>query len=155
MLSPIRAFAFALHLAVFTLLVLVGSSSLGAVPALAAPVPAPSPMIHDADFAPRLPQNATTPVVRDLLSSIEDLGSLGSTIPRDLKTRDITTILGDMNVLNNYYTGMQTHASNFRTFPCVVFGLRFSPSNPNFQVRWSINLPRAVQRTIKNKVLPR
>lgn len=114
MFSPARALFFALNLAVFSLLALVGSS----VPALGAPLP--SPMFKNADFAPQPPQNASMPVARafaylqndkrDLFSSFEGLGGLGSMVPRD-----INTLTGNLNVLNNYFVGMNQHASNFRT----------------------------------------
>ncbi|KAJ3539445.1 hypothetical protein NM688_g6358 [Phlebia brevispora] len=114
MFSPARVFYFVLNLAVFALLALVGSSPLVVVPALAAPIP--SPMVHTADFAPRPLQNATTPVARDILTTIEEAGGITSGLPRrELRNRDITTVLGDLNVLNNYYNGMQQHAANFRT----------------------------------------
>ncbi|KIP11960.1 hypothetical protein PHLGIDRAFT_17778 [Phlebiopsis gigantea 11061_1 CR5-6] len=82
-------------------------------------------MVHNADFASA--PNASTPVFsprvspgtpsgkRDVLDSIEQLGAAGNALPAGSPIRrDINTVLGDINILNNYYTQMSQHAGNFR-----------------------------------------
>ncbi|EKM61036.1 uncharacterized protein PHACADRAFT_134144 [Phanerochaete carnosa HHB-10118-sp] len=116
MYSPLRALFLVLNLLGWSTLVFFGTASLVA-PARALPIA--FPMIHNADYAPA--PNASTPVFaqhvspgspmvrRDVLDSIEQLGAAGEAIQR----RDINTVLGDINILNNYYVQMTQHASNF------------------------------------------
>lgn len=117
MYLPLRALFLVLNVLGWSTLVFLGSVSLVA-PAHALPVA--FPMIHNADYAPA--PNASTPVFaqhvspgtpmvrRDVLESIEQLGAAGQAIQR----RDINTVLGNINILNNYYAQMTQHASNFR-----------------------------------------
>lgn len=115
---------FVVHVLGWTLLVLLGTAPF--VP-LASAVPVPLPMYRDADFASA--PNASTSVLaqhvspgtpsakRDFIDSIEQLGAVGSNLPRD-----INTVLGDINILNNYYGQMRVHSANFRrsTTPRLV-----------------------------------
>ena len=132
MLSPTRAYFFLLNFTVFALLALLASSPLMVAPAFAAPLPSPS--FRNADFAPRPPHNTSLPgshseeendvYVRDMLSSFESLGGLGALgglglplVRRDVEPRQssVTNIITNLNLLNQYYSGMQTHATTFRT----------------------------------------
>ena len=110
----------------WSLLVFIGSSAL-VTPAVALPVA--FPMVHNADFASS--PNASTSVFsqrvspgtpssrRDVLDSIENLGTAGNALPAGSSLRrDINTVLGDINILNNYYGGMRQNAANFRKFSC-------------------------------------
>ena len=126
MLSPARTIYFLLNISILALLALIGTSPLLVVPALAAPVPAPT-MYHDADFASKPSRNVSSlasrdvrpfeNVVRDILDTAEQLGSIGSNLPRrELEARQdiVNNFVANMNLLTNYYHGMQNHASNFR-----------------------------------------
>lgn len=109
----------------WSLLVFLGSSTF-ITPASALPVAYPT--VHSADFASA--SNSSTPVAAQRLSpgtptpsdkrggldSLENLDSLGSLLPAGSPIRrDINTVVGDINILNNYYGEMRQHATNFRT----------------------------------------
>ena len=112
----------ALNFLGWSLLVFIGFSTLVA-PAVALPVA--YPMVHSADFASA--SNTSTPVFsqhvspgtptgkRDVLDSVEGLGAVGNALPASSPVRrDINTVLGDINILNNYYSQMSQHTDNFR-----------------------------------------
>lgn len=112
----------ALNFLGWSLLVFIGSATF-VVPAVALPVA--FPMVHSADFASS--PNASTPVFsqhvspgtpankRDVLDSVEELGTAGNALPAGSPVRrDINTVIGDINILNNYYGAMRQHAANFR-----------------------------------------
>lgn len=117
MYSPLRILFFALNAFGWTLLVFLGTSSI--VLEVSA-LPVARPMIHSADYAPAQNTSAPFPVEhvspgtpstkRDILDTIEGLPGAGSSFT----PRDINTMLGDINILNNYYNQMAEHASNFR-----------------------------------------
>ena len=122
MYSPLRALFLVLNLLGWTALVFLGTTSV-VVPAYALPVAFPT--IRDANYAHA--PNASAPVFaqhvspgtprRDFLDSVEQLGAAGEAIQR----RDINTVLGNINILNNYYVQMTQHASNFRELRAQMY----------------------------------
>jgi hypothetical protein len=117
MYSPLRILFFALNVLGWTLLVFLGSSF---VVLEVSALPIVRPMVYDTDYAatsntsaPFLTGNVspgTPSTKRDILDTIERLPAAGSSFT----PRDINTMLGDINILNNYYNQMAGHASNFR-----------------------------------------
>ena len=114
MYPSMRVFFYALNLLAWSLLVFVGTTPVVS-PALAAPVPLP--MYRNADFAPRLPSNASAPAPptssaarRQLPNVLEELRKLGG--------RDDTNILSNIAILNTYYTGMEENVKAFSE--CLV-----------------------------------
>ncbi len=122
MRSPFRAILFSLNVLVFALLVTVGAPAV-ITPAAASPLP----LASSTDYMARSHRNTTSSVLvkhvqpEDSLSRRKDLSA--DTV-EDIRSRDINTVLGDINVLNNYYTQMSTHASNFRKYPKFLSSMR-------------------------------
>ena len=84
------------------------------VPVLASPIP--MPMSSSTDFfASRSLSNASAPALEvgsKALDGKRDL-NLESLLP-GLPRRDVTTFIGDIKTLNNYYGQMNQHAASFR-----------------------------------------
>ncbi|GJE86108.1 hypothetical protein PsYK624_021880 [Phanerochaete sordida] len=112
MYSPLRALFLVLNVLGWSVLVFLGTVSLVA-PVHALPVAFPA--VRSTNYAPA--PNASHPLFvphapvsrRDVLDSVEQLGALGTAV----QPRDINTVVGDINILNNYYTQMTRHAENF------------------------------------------
>lgn len=119
-----RVFFYALNLLAWSLLVFVGTTP-AVAPALA------FPMYRSADFAPRIPSNASTPAPltssatrRDLIDTLKGLAVVPGT------RRDTSNILSNINVLNNYYNGMESNVKAFSeciadVYTCRTLNLSF------------------------------
>jgi len=112
--SPFRTVLLGVNVLVFALLVVVGTPA-AVKPAVASPVP----FVQNSDYALQ-PYNTSSAVLvkhvqedsnkkRDSFPSVDATGDRKTSQPRD-----INTVLGDINILNNYYTQMSSHAANFR-----------------------------------------
>ena len=157
-MHSLRLLFLALNFLGWSLLFFLGSSSVA--PAAALPIAAP--MVHSADFVSA--SNSSTPVAaqrlspgtpapsgkRDVLDSVEKLGETGSVLPPGIPLRrDINTVIGDINILNNYYQEMNQHASNFRSY--LIYPHSTSHS-PYAQVACQRHLLRLGRRTLNNSV---
>jgi hypothetical protein len=114
--SPVRSVLLGVNVLVFALLVVVGTPA-AVKPAVAFPVS----FVHNSNYASQPHNISSVSTVkhvqhsekkRDALPSVDVTGNR-----KTLQPRDINTVLGDINILNNYYTQMSSHAANFREFP--------------------------------------
>lgn len=105
MRSPFRTLLLGLNVLSLTLLVTVGTP-VAITPASAAPVL----------FVPRTDYAASPVLVKHVQqeNGVSKRSNSSDSVVDNIRPRDINTVLGDINVLNNYYTGMTTHASYFR-----------------------------------------
>lgn len=118
MYSSMRVFFYALNLLAWSLLVFVGTTP-AVAPALAAPLALP--MYRSADFAPRVPSNASisAPPTSSTARRQLDLAMLGGLTKLGSATRrDTSNILSQIAILNNYYNGMQSNVEAFSE--CLV-----------------------------------
>ncbi|KAI0094902.1 hypothetical protein BDY19DRAFT_915193 [Irpex rosettiformis] len=127
MRSPFRTILLGLNVLVFSLLITVGNPTV-ITPAAAAPLP----FIRDTDYASHPHQNTTTPVfVKHVQQegSMSRRGNLSDDDTESIRPRDINTVLGNINILNNYSEQMTEHASNFREL------YHQSPRSENFEAQ--------------------
>ena len=117
MRSPFRAILFSLNVLIFALLVTVGTPAV-ITPAAAAPLPSASSV----NYAAHSHRNTTAPTLVKHVQQEDSLSRRSNAYTGavdSIRPRDINTVLGDINILNNYYTGMTTHAANFRKISLV------------------------------------
>ena len=110
MRSPFRTLLLGLNVLSLTLLVTVGTP-VAITPTSAAPVP----------FVPSTDYAASPVLVKHVQQEdgVSKRSNSSGSVVDSIRPRDINTVLGDINILNNYYTGMTTHAANFRKISLV------------------------------------
>lgn len=111
MRSPFRTILLGLNVLALTLLVTVGTP-VAITPASAAPVP----LVPSTDYA------ASPVLVKHVQQEdgVSKRSDSSDNVLDNIRPRDINTVLGNINILNNYYTGMSTHAANFRKAVLVI-----------------------------------
>lgn len=125
MSSATRRLLLAFYAIALAALFLVGTP-LAVLPAAASPLPLPLVTYFAREYPSDYSLNAkprTTPVKYAFSSASEsDVFSANET---SVDRRDINTTLGNINILNNYWTQMTQHADNFRKLIFTLNDYRF------------------------------